>query len=118
MKNRRDHEFDLSTALVIGAAVGLAATFLLRRRHRGQSIMMDLESGMHEARRTGRTIAKKARRTMHRGAEFVDDRSLGDLGDQIHDYVEAAKGAIVDTVSGELRDLRKAMRRRRRRLGV
>jgi hypothetical protein len=70
------------------------------------------------AQMAGRAAARGARRGNDRGAEWADDLSLGGLGEQLQDYFEAAKGAIEDTVSGELQDLRKSLRRRRRRLGI
>ncbi len=71
---------------------------------------------------TGARMASKAaegaRHSYDRGKEWAEDLSLDGVGDQLHDYFEAAKGAIEDTVSGELQDLRKSIRRRRRRLGI
>jgi hypothetical protein len=59
-----------------------------------------------------------ARRGYKRGMDWAEDLSLEGVGEQLQDYFEAAKGAIEDTVSGELQDLRKSIRRRRRRLGI
>ena len=71
---------------------------------------------------TGARMASKAadgaRRGYDRGMEWAEDLSLDGVGEQLHDYFEAAKGAVEDTVSGELQDLRKSIRRRRRRLGI
>jgi hypothetical protein len=50
--------------------------------------------------------------------ELAEDVSLDGVGEQLHEYFEAAKAAVEDTVSGELQDLRKSIRRRRRRLGI
>lgn len=63
-------------------------------------------------------VADGARRGYGRGLDLADDISLEGVGEHLHDYFEAAKGAIEDTVSGELQDLRKSIRRRRRRLGI
>jgi hypothetical protein len=63
------------------------------------------------------TMADKARRGYDRGVEFADD-SVSGIGEHLQDYFEAAKAAVEDTVSGELQDLRKSIRRRRRRLGI
>ncbi len=62
--------------------------------------------------------AKGARRGYERGMEWAEDLSFDGVGEQLQEYFEAAKGAIEDTVSGELQDLRKSIRRQRRRLGV
>jgi hypothetical protein len=48
----------------------------------------------------------------------MDKLPLDDIGERIGDYLDAAKGAIEDTVMGELQDLRKAIRRQRKRLGI
>jgi hypothetical protein len=65
-----------------------------------------------------RKAARGARRGYDRGMEMAEDMSLDGVGEQLRDYFEAAKAAVEDTVSGELQDLRKSIRRRRRRLGV
>ena len=69
------------------------------------------------ARMAGKA-AEGAKRGYERGAEWAEDLSLEGVGEQLHDYFEAAKAALEDTVSGELQDLRKSIRRRRRSLGV
>lgn len=66
----------------------------------------------------GAGMAKRASRGARRGMEWAEDLSVDGLGEQLHEYFDAAKGAIEDTVSGELQDLRKSIRRRRRRLGI
>ena len=63
----------------------------------------------------GWTGAKAAGRAAARGVESIP---FEDIGDNISDYLRAAKDAIEDTVSHEVDDLKKAVRRRRRRLGL
>lgn len=65
-----------------------------------------------------RTATRGVRRGARRGMEWAEDLSVDGVGEQLHEYFDAAKGAIEDTVSGELQDLRKSIRRRRRRLGI
>lgn len=74
-------------------------------------------AGATGARMAGQA-ADSARRGYDRGTEWAGELSLDGVSEQMHDYFEAAKGAIEDTVSGELQDLRKSIRRRRRSLGV
>lgn len=126
----RDEELDLLTAALIGLTVGVGVTLLIRRGPAGRRpLMMGMElagrgarvagmAGMSGAKVAGRTAARNARRGWSRGMEWASDLPLDDVGDQLRDYLEAAKGAIEDTVSGELQDLRKSFRRRRRRLGL
>lgn len=129
----RDEDLDLLTAALIGLTVGVGVTLLIRR---GPSGRRPLLSGMELAGRgariagvagmsgakfageAGRVAARNAKRGWSRGMEWASDLPLDDMGDQLRDYLDAAKGAIEDTVSGELQDLRKSIRRRRRRLGI
>ena len=83
----------------------------------GKGARMAAAAGATGARMAG-NVADRARRGYDRGVEFADDISLDGIGEHLQDYFEAAKGAIEDTVSGELQDLRKSIRRRRRRLGI
>jgi len=65
--------------------------------------------------RAGRRGAKGASR---RTEEMMDLVPVDEIADSIGDYVKNAREAIDDTVSHELNDLRKAIRRHRKRLGV
>lgn len=89
--------------------MGAGITLLLRRgpRRRPTARMLG------EARRVARGGTRGARRLAHRGEEV-----LGDAGEALGEYLDAAREAIDHTVSRELRDLRKAVRRRRKRLGL
>ena len=108
--------------------MGVGVTMLFRRRapergalSRGLD-MVGRTAGIASLAGAGARMAGKAadgaRRGYERGAEWADDFSLDGVGEQLHDYFEAAKAAVEDTVSGELQDLRKSISRRRRRLGV
>jgi hypothetical protein len=125
-----DHEFDLLTAALMGLTLGVAATLLL---HRGASGRRPISAGLSAAGRgaqwaglaglagaklAGGAMARGTRRGVERGAELVDELPLDDISERIGDYLHAAKGAIEDTVMGELQDLRKAVRRQRKRLGI
>ncbi|MDQ6738538.1 MAG: hypothetical protein M3Z30_12660, partial [Gemmatimonadota bacterium] len=72
--------------------------------------MMGRTAGIASLAGAGARIAGKAadgaRRGYERGAEWAEDFSLDGVGEQLHDYFEAAKAAVEDTVSGELQDLR------------
>ena len=122
----RDEDLDLLTAALIGLTVGVGVTMLLRRGPSGRRpLVMGAELAGRGARLaslagvTGATTAgRAAARGARRGMEWAEELPLDEFGDQIREYFEAAKGAIEDTVSGELQDLRKSIRRRRRRLGI
>ncbi|HEY7898321.1 MAG TPA: hypothetical protein VIC03_07890 [Gemmatimonadaceae bacterium] len=129
MAASHDEDLDLLTAALIGLTVGVGVTMLFRRRPAprtalskgmelaGRGARMAALAGTESSRMAGKA-AEGARRGYNRGKEWAEDLSLDGVGEQLHDYFEAAKGAIEDTVSGELQDLRKSIRRRRRRLGI
>jgi hypothetical protein len=124
-----EEDLDLLTAALIGLTVGVGVTLLFRAampsRGSGSRGMSLAGRGAELASLAGvagagmaRKAARGARRGYDRGMEMAEDMSLDGVGEQLRDYFEAAKAAVEDTVSGELQDLRKSIRRRRRRLGV
>jgi gas vesicle protein len=63
--------------------------------------------------------AKRGFRTaVERGGELIDRIPVDDVVDQVRDYVDTARDAINDVVKEELTDLRKAVRRQRKRIGI
>jgi hypothetical protein len=58
------------------------------------------------------------RSAVDRGGELVDRIPVDDVVEQVRDYVDTARGAINDVVQDELNDLRKAVRRQRKRIGI
>lgn len=117
-------EFDLLTAMLMGVAIGTTITMLFRRGPRGaRPAGMLLAAAGTGAASAGRLAGRGARR----GAEWIGDAgeavrdrmpSLDDVAGEISDYLSAARETISDTVSDELRDLRKAIRKQRKRMGV
>jgi gas vesicle protein len=69
-----------------------------------------------------RWVAPRARRgfraAMERGEELVDRVPVDDMVEQVREYVDTAREAINDVVKDELDDLRKAVRRQRKRIGI
>jgi hypothetical protein len=122
----RDDDLDLLTAALLGLTVGVGVTLLLRRGPSGRRpLVMGAELAGRGARLAGlagmtgaATAGRAAMRGARRSREWAEELPFDEIGDQIREYFEAAKGAIEDTVSGELQDLRKSIRRRRRRLGI
>jgi Mg/Co/Ni transporter MgtE len=53
-----------------------------------------------------------------RGEELVDRIPVDEVVDQVREYVDTAREAINDVVKDELNDLRKAVRRQRKRIGI
>jgi gas vesicle protein len=63
--------------------------------------------------------AKRGFRTaVDRGEELVDRIPVDDMVEQVRDYVDTARDAINNVVKDELDDLRKAVRRQRKRIGI
>jgi len=123
-----DQDLDLLTAALLGVAAGVAVTLIIRRGPSGRS---PLSAGFGAAssgvRRAGvatvagaelarRGVTRRRRRGLASTVAHAVD--LDGVGDQLREYLEAARGAVEDTVAGELRDLRRAVRRKRRRLGI
>ena len=55
---------------------------------------------------------------MEHGEELVDRIPVDDMVEQVRDYVDSARDAINNVVKDELTDLRKAVRRQRKRIGI
>ena len=126
----RDAEYDLLTAALIGMTIGAGLTFMLRRGPSGRRPVMPVVAGMGRgAAWAGRKAAKAgavgARWTARRGSEMWDRIPRDEIRDQLSDYREhvseyigRAREAIDDAVESELKDLRRAVRRQRKRLGI
>ena len=69
-----------------------------------------------------RWAAPRAKRgfntAVERGGDLIDRIPVDDVVEQVRDYVDTARDAINDVVKDELNDLRKAVRRQRKRIGI
>jgi gas vesicle protein len=108
--------------MLLGVAVGTAATLLVSAGSRGGAAKL-LDASGSRAKSARRWAGRRAKR----GARWMSDRgddlrdklpSMDDVSGELKDYLSAARDTISDTVSDELRDLRKAVRRQRKRIGV
>ncbi len=52
------------------------------------------------------------------GEDLVEKIPFDDMKEQLRDYVDHAREAINDVVKDELQDLRKAVKRQRKRIGI
>ena len=126
----REEEYDLLTAALIGLAVGAGITYMLRRGPSGRRPVSPVVMGMgrgaawagKKAARAGRTGGRWAARY---GSEMWDRiprdeirEHVADYRDSVSEYVGRAREAIDDAVESELKDLRRAVRRQRKRLGI
>ncbi len=138
----REQQFDLLTAAVIGVAIGAGIALLVRKGPSGKRPLLPVMDalgrgakwsgamGLEGARWAGDTIppyASRARKGAARGAHWAREQSepllerlpaLDDVTETVRDYVDAARDAISETVEHEARDLRKAIRRQRKRIGI
>ena len=119
----RDYQYDLLTAALLGVTLGVGATLLLRRGPSGRRpIAPALASAMKGAAWAGRGAASAGRRgatwARRRGSELWDRIPFEEAQEQVEDYLHRAKESIDSAVESELKDLRKTLRRQRRRLGI
>lgn len=70
------------------------------------------------ARWAGPRAKRGFRTAVDRGEELIDRIPVDEMVEQVRDYVDTARDAINDVVKDELNDLRKAVRRQRKRIGV
>ncbi len=106
----RDAQMDLVTAALIGLAVGVSATLLLRRGPRG---VRPIGPVVRAAARAGQ---RGARWVKDRGEEAWDRVPHDEIADQVQDYARSARKAIDRAVHDELRTLRRALRAQARRV--
>ena len=113
-------EYDLLTALLMGVAVGSLVTLLFRRGPSGRRPAgTALRLAGSGAAAAGRYGARGARWAADRGAGLVERLpETADVVDEVGDYLSTVREAINDTVVGELKDLRRAIRRQRKRVGL
>ena len=102
----RDEQYDLLTAALIGVAIGAGAALLINaavpRRRPAHPLRAAMQRGGKVVRRGGRA------------AMAAPDAVRAQVGD----YLESARETITDAVESELKDLRRSIRRQRRRLGL
>lgn len=119
----RESEYDLLTAALIGMTIGAGLTFMLRRGPSGSRpvspVMQGVVRGASWAgRHTARLGSAGARWTAKRGEEAWDRIPRDEIRDHVSDYAGRARSALDDVVESELKDLRRAIRRQRKRLGI
>lgn len=115
----RDAQYDLLTAALLGVAIGAGTTLLLRR---GPSGRRPLTPAWRVARRGARVGARMAgrgaRMAWDRGVDLWERIPREEIEERLRDYFDSARDSIEEAVASEVKDLRKAIRRRRRKLGL
>lgn len=100
------------------AGAGLALLVRAGTRRKRTPRMLAREAGEMASAAAGRAGARGAKWARHRGEELWDAIPFDAIGEQLGEYVERARETIDETVSHELNDLRKAIRRHRKHLGI
>jgi hypothetical protein len=125
-----ENEYDLLTAALIGATIGAGLTFLLRRGPSGRRPMMPLVetvgrgagwAGRHATRLGGvgaRWAAQRGEAMWDRIPRNEIREHVDEYRENVGEYMGRAREAIDDAVASELDDLRRAVRRQRKRLGI
>ena len=103
--------------------IGAGAALMLRRGPSGRrpiSPVARAASGaaIGAARWANKRGRRGARWAAKRGSELWDRVPVDAMREEIGEAVDAAREAVANVVETELRDLRKAIRRQRKRLGV
>ncbi len=118
-----EHEYDLLTAALIGITIGAGVTYMLRRGPSGRRpvspVLKGIGTGASWAgRKAARLSRQGARWAADRGEDLWDKVPRDEIREHVSDYFGRAREAIDDAVEHEMQDLRKAIRRQRKRLGV
>ena len=111
----REAKYDLLTAALVGLAIGAGTTLLLRRGPGGKR---PIGPAWRAARASARMAGRGARFAWDRGVDAWDRIPREEIGGRVRDYFESARETIDDLVQSELKDLRRAIRRRRKELGI
>lgn len=121
--SERDQQYDLLTAALLGAMIGAGAALMLRRGPSGRRPIAPVarfagDAAAGAARWANKSGRRGARWAAKRGGALWDRVPVEAVREEIGDALDAAREAVADVVESELRDLRKAIRRQRKRLGV
>jgi len=112
--SERSGHYDLLTAALIGAAVGVSATLLIRgsRRRAEPELGPAVRAAARKARVSGTRWAKE------QGEALWDRVPHEEIVDAMKSYAETARDTLDKAVERELAALRKQFRRQRRRLHI
>ena len=102
--------YDLLTAALIGAAVGATAMLLVRRPAKRHVLGSLADIGIAKAGRSALKVGA--------GAGRAAGPMVREAAENLGDYVRTARSAIDEFLADEVRDIKKAIRRGRRRAGL
>lgn len=110
----RETQYDLLTAALLGLAIGAGTTLLLRRGPTGRR---PIGPAWRAARAGAKLAGRGARYAWERGGDAWERVPREEIQERVRDYFESARDTIDGFVESELKDLRRAIRRRRKKLG-
>jgi hypothetical protein len=109
----------LLTAALLGLAIGAGTTLLFRRGPSGlRPIGPAIGVATMGARAGARLAGRGARYAWKRGQDAWNRIPRDEIEEKVRDYFESARDTIDHLVESELRDLRRAIRRQRKKLGI
>ena len=115
----REAQYDLLTAALLGLAIGAGTTLLLRRGPGGSRPIAPMWKGARKgARVAGRLAGRGARYAWDKGVDAWDQVPREEIAERMREYFDTAREHIDDYVESELKDLRRAIRRQRKKLGI
>ena len=119
----RDQQYDLLTAAVLGAVIGAGAALMLRRGPSGRRPLGPVaraagDAAVGAARWANKRGRRGAKWAAKRGGQLWDRVPVEAVREELGDALDSARETVADVVESELRDLRKAIRRQRKRLGI
>lgn len=111
-------QYDLLTAAMLGVVAGAGIALLFRGRRKRTAGALAREAKEMAGAAVGRAGRRGAKWAASRSEQMMDLLPVEDIAESIGDYVKSAREAIDETVSHEMNDLRKAIRRHRKHLGI
>ncbi|MEP7066836.1 MAG: hypothetical protein ABI889_12435 [Gemmatimonadota bacterium] len=106
------------TAAILGVVAGAGIAMLFRGRRKRTAGALAREAKEMAGAAVGRAGRRGAKWAANRSSQMMDLLPVDEIADSLGDYVKNAREAIDETVSHELNDLRKAIRRQRKHLGI
>ena len=113
--SNREAQYDLLTAALVGLAIGAGTTLLLRR---GPGGGRPITPAWRMARAGAKMAGRGARFAWDRGVDAWERMPRDEIEERVRSYFDSARETLDDLVHSELRDLRRAIRRRRKKLGL
>jgi gas vesicle protein len=103
---------------MLGVVAGAGIALLFRGRRKRTPGALAREAKQMAGASVGHAGRRGAKWAASRSEQVMDLLPVEEIAESVGEYVKSARDAIDDTVSHEMRDLRKAIRRHRKHLGI